>query len=224
MGELKIRDIPVKEIGTFKNMQQVIVNWEELDKGCVTQNRWDYIQRCLDRKIHIWDHNVALVYLFDKLKAKSYLEIGVLTCGSLVHSLASKTVKRIVGIDPFSATYADRKYTQNDQAILISKKQVDKFKDEDKDVDLIKGLSHPELGKLKEQFDVVLVDGAHDERGAETDLKLVLPKANEAIVMDDIHHPSHVYLEDVAYKFAKEHDLEITVNHQPPGTVIFWVK
>ncbi|MCK5138844.1 MAG: class I SAM-dependent methyltransferase, partial [Thermodesulfovibrionia bacterium] len=88
----------------------------------------------------------------------------------------------------------------------------------------IKGHSHVELNRLKESFDLALVDGAHDEQGAYQDLKLTLPKVKKAIVFDDIHHPSHTYLEDVAYRFANENDLAITVNHQPPGTVIFWIE
>lgn len=220
MGELKLREMPRSEIGSFKNMQQVIDNWKHLDKGCVTQNRWDYIQMHLDGKCNVWDHNVALVYLFDKLKALSYLEIGVLTCGSMVHALASKSIVRVTGIDPFTSTYAGIKYIKNKNVLAIVERQVHKFR---KRVQLIKGLSQVELPKVKDEFDIALVDGAHNAQGAYLDLKMTLPKVKKAIVFDDIHHQSHVYLEDVAYDFAKENNLEITVNHQPPGTVIFWI-
>ena len=222
MGEIKLdRNV----VGSFKNMRQVIENWELLDKGCVTQSRWDYINLMLELKKHVWDHNIALVYLINELRPKSYLEVGVLTCGSTVHALASAYVKRVVGIDMFSNTYAGGKYIKNKDTYKICEKQVkNAVTDRKKNVTLIKGNSIVELPRLKESFDLALVDGAHDEQGAYNDLKAVLPKIKKAIVFDDIHHPSHVYLEDVAYKFANENDLDYTVNHQPPGTVIFWLE
>ena len=93
MGSLKTLEIDKKVIGSFKNMRQVVENWKLLDKGCVTQTRLDYIQLMLNLKKNVWDHNVALVYFICELKVKSYLEVGVLTCGSMVHALASANVR-----------------------------------------------------------------------------------------------------------------------------------
>lgn len=209
-------------IGSFGNMEQVLSNWEFLDEGCVTASRRDYIRLMLNLKKHIWEHNIALVYLLKKLKVESYLEVGVLTCGSMVHALCSKAVKRIVGVDPLTNTYAGGKYIANRDVYKdIIQKQIKKFPD--KDVQFCRGVSHVELPRIKESFDLALVDGDHSEAGAAKDLELVLPKVKKAIVFDDIHHPSHVYLEDVAIAFAKRHKLEYTINHQPPGTVIFWM-
>ena len=225
MGRLRNLVLDKKIVGSFKNMRQVMSNWELLDKGCVTQSRLEYIQRALDGKYNVWDHNVALVYLIHELKVRSYLEIGVLTCGSMVHALASANVERCVGIDTFGSTYAGGQHIKDKNVLSICKKQVKNVVvDKGKKVNFIKGHSHVELNRLKESFDLALVDGAHDEQGAYQDLKLTLPKVKKAIVFDDIHHPSHTYLEDVAYRFANENDLAITVNHQPPGTVIFWIE
>jgi predicted O-methyltransferase YrrM len=222
MGEIKLDR---RVVGSFANMKQVIDNWELLDKGCVTQSRWDYMRLMLDKKEHVWDHNVALVYLINKLKPKSYFEIGVLTCGSMVHALAAPIVKRVVGIDMFSSTYAGGQYIKNKDTLKICEKQVkNAVIDKKKDVRFIKGNSCVEIARLKESFDLALVDGAHDKQGAYNDLKATLPKVKKAIVFDDIHHPSHVYLEEVAYRFAAENKLDYTVNHQPPGTVIFWLE
>ena len=216
MGEMR------SEIGSFATMQQVLDNWSKLDEGCVTASRRDYIELMLKLRKNIWDHNVALVWLLDKFKVESYLEVGVLTCGSMVHALCSEHVKRIVGIDAFTNTYAGGKYIANKDVLGdIVLEQVQKFPD--KKVKLIKGTSQEVLPKVLVKFELALVDGDHSEAGAMRDLELVLPKVDTAIVFDDIHHPSHVYLEDVAYAFAAKHGLDYTMNHQPPGTVIFWL-
>ena len=218
MGEIVIDK---KIIGSFANMQKVLDNWKELDPGCVTASRRDYIELTLGMGHNIWDHHIALVWLLEKLKVESYLEVGVLTCGSTVHSFCSPHCKRVVGVDAFGNTYAGGKYIKNKNVLTeIVMKQAAKF---DKSIIFHKGLSHIELPKIEESFDLALVDGDHSEGGAMIDLELVLPKVKKAMVMDDIHHQSHVYLEDVALVFAAKHKLDYTINHQPPGTVIFWV-
>jgi predicted O-methyltransferase YrrM len=219
MGEIKIAR---KVIGSFTNMEQVLKNWNKLDAGCVTASRRDYIELMIRMKKHIWDHNIALVWLLKKLKVESYLEVGVLTCGSTVHAFCSKKCKRVVGIDAFNSTYADKRYIKNKNVLEdVVMKQASMF---NKSIQFHKGISQVELPKIKESFDLALVDGDHSEAGAMKDLELTLPKVRKAIVFDDIHHPSHVYLEDVAYDFARKHKLDYTINHQPPGTVIFWVE
>jgi predicted O-methyltransferase YrrM len=53
---------------------------------------------------------------------------------------------------------------------------------------------HPEL-----KFDMINVDGDHSESGARDDLETVLPKlaVGGILVLDDITHPQHEYLETV---------------------------
>lgn len=219
MGKIKNS---LMQIGSYKNMRQVLKNWEQLNEGCITQTRVVKINDYLTKKEHFWDHNVALVWLLEKLKVESYLEVGVLTCGSMIHALCSPHVKRIVGVDVFMNTYANHHYIANKNVLTdIVIPIVDKFPE--KDVILHKGTSQDELPRINETFDIATVDGDHTAAGAERDLELVLPKVKKAIVMDDIQHQSHLYLKDVALRFAEKHSLEFTMNEQHPGTVIFWI-
>jgi hypothetical protein len=211
------------DCGSFKNMRQVLTNWLKLSDGCITATRLAKIGGMLEAKKNYWDHNVALVWLLEKLKAESYLEVGVLTCGSMVHALCSPHIKRIVGVDVFRSTYADGQYIKNKNVLEdIVKPEAAKFPS--KDVQFYKGMSQEILPTINESFDIATVDGDHTEHGAATDLELVLPKVRRAIVMDDIRHQSHMYLKDVAHRFAEKHSLDFTMNEQHPGTVIFWIK
>jgi len=212
----------LKEIGSIKNMKKVLDNWSLLDERCITASRIVKINDYIKAGENFWDHNVALVWLIDKLLPKSYLEVGVLTCGSTVHALCSPSVFRIVGVDRFTSTYANGQYIANKDVLEdIVKPNAAKFPE--KDVQFRKGFSTDELPKITESFDIATVDGDHTEGGAARDLELVLPKVKRAIVMDDIRHQSHMYLRDVALRFAEKHLLDFTMNEQHPGTVIFWI-
>lgn len=227
MGKVKSKKITTKArerkirrdvIGSFKNMKKVLANWKSVSADIAVQPRKNWIEHYLDMKYHVYDHNIALVWLFDTLKPESYLEIGVLNGGSLVHALVEPSIKRVVGIDAWARdTYAGVKTGKD----FVQKEVVDKFAG--KSVELIQKLSQQALRGMSEKFDIVTVDGDHSRAGAMADLKLVLPLVKQAIVFDDILHQSHLYLTDVAYEFAAENNLPMTINWQTPGTVIFWI-
>jgi predicted O-methyltransferase YrrM len=69
---------------------------------------------------------------------------------------------------------------------------------------LISGDSHETIPAFFEDnpdllFDLINVDGDHSEQGAKADLEAVLPRLRigGAIILDDIVHPQHPYLENV---------------------------
>jgi len=71
-------------------------------------------------------------------------------------------------------------------------------------LELLSGDSHNVLPKLFAErsgieFDLITVDGDHSKRGADRDLRDVMPhlRVGGALVFDDISHPAHPYLRAV---------------------------
>jgi hypothetical protein len=88
------------------------------------------------------------------------------------------------------------------------------------------GDSHKLLSTIKETFQLITVDGDHSEKGADQDLEDCWPllEANGFLFFDDICHPAHTYLSDVAKKFVARHsDGRITYWRTDciPGLAIF---
>ena len=67
-------------------------------------------------------------------------------------------------------------------------------------------------------FDLILIDGDHSAKGARADLENCWRLLSErgVMVMDDLHHDSHLYLHEVFTKFAAEHGAKI-VRDVPTG-------
>ena len=149
-----------------------------------------------------WHYADLLTFLHASatvLHPRRYLEIGVRRGRSLavVSEVAPNCV--ISGFDLWMENYAGM---PNPGPDFVS--------DELKRVghrgalELISGDSHETVPRFFADhpdcmFDLINVDGDHSEDGARADLETVLPRLSVGgvIVLDDITHPQHRYLEDV---------------------------
>jgi predicted O-methyltransferase YrrM len=130
-------------------------------------------------------------------KPKNYLEIGVRRGRSLAVVASTYPAVNIYGFDLWMQNYAGmenpgadfvkaemKKLNHTGQLTLVSgdsRETVPQFLTQ-----------HPDL-----YFDLITVDGDHTEEGARRDLENVLPrlKVGGVILLDDISHPQHEYLE-----------------------------
>ncbi len=133
------------------------------------------------------------------IEPSNFLEIGVRRGRSSAVIAAMNPHCEIYGFDMWMADYAGMPNPGPDFVADELRRIGYQGK-----LNLISGDSHATLpAYLKEhphlEFDLINVDGDHSEAGARADLETVLPrlKVGGAIVLDDIIHPQHTYLEDV---------------------------
>lgn len=131
------------------------------------------------------------------LKPTHYLEIGVRRGRSLAVVTAAHPAVNIYGFDLWMQNYAGME-NPGPEFVHAEMKKLHHTGQ----LNLISGDSsatvpaflnkHPEL-----YFDLMTVDGDHSEEGARIDLENVLPrlKMGGVILLDDISHPQHAYLE-----------------------------
>lgn len=121
----------------------------------------------------------------------SYLEIGVDGGGSLNTVLCEGIPTRIVLCDIWNPEYCGHGDAKPVVMGILQYFQTDAL--------FLDGNSKVMIPLLKEQFDLVLVDGDHSTEGATIDLMNAWPlvRAGGILVMDDIRHPDYPWLKAV---------------------------
>ena len=161
-----------------------------------------YYQEGEDRFGPHWNYADLLTFLHASamlLSPRNYLEIGVRRGRSLSIVAQCNPECRIFGFDLWMQNYAG-----------MPNPGPEFVKDElarggyTGTLELISGDSHQTLAEFfhgfpKLEFDMINVDGDHSEQGAKLDLLQVLPHLaiGGVLLLDDIAHPEHRYLEQV---------------------------
>jgi predicted O-methyltransferase YrrM len=133
------------------------------------------------------------------LQPESYLEIGVRRGRSMAIVAGIRRDCSMIGVDLWLEGYAG----MTNPGPAFVRGELAKV-GHTGSVELITGSSHQVLPDLftrhpELSFDLVTVDGDHSPRGAERDLRDVLPRLRigGAVVFDDIRHPQHPALNRV---------------------------
>jgi MoaA/NifB/PqqE/SkfB family radical SAM enzyme/predicted O-methyltransferase YrrM/tetratricopeptide (TPR) repeat protein len=213
-------------VGAERYQRRVLEAWTHIETDAPIRKRIQWMQEHMENGRPFWNIHVALAFLAERIKPKTYLEIGVRTGCSLVQVLNNATPELVVGLDIWDGMYADMPntvdYTQSQIARFQSSKCMAV------PVKLIQGNSHKALKQFIAagmKFDLITIDGDHSEAGAEEDLvdceKLLAEQG--AIVFDDIIHPSLSFLHDVTRRFAEKfpYFTVLTNTVQDNGCVIF---
>jgi hypothetical protein len=159
--------------------------------------------------------------LVQEERPASYLEIGVREGDSLkvVLDASGESLHRIALADTWGDSYGGTGRRSNAHI----KKLLNGYGGE---VLWLDGDSKQTIPPLVDKFDLITVDGDHSPAGARADLEAarehLLPHGR--LVFDDIAHPGHPWLRDVADEFASAHmDIEIerVVTERPHGVIVF---
>jgi len=149
-----------------------------------------------------WEYHDILTVLFSCssiLKPVNYLEIGVRRGRSLAAVISAYPKTNAYCFDLWQKDYAG---IENPGPEFVAK-EIKKFSHSG-NLQFISGdskITIPEfkLKNSKLQFDLITIDGDHTSDGAERDIinTLDILKVGGVIVMDDISHPEHLYLDEV---------------------------
>lgn len=149
-----------------------------------------------------WHYADLLTYLYAATKIvapRNYLEIGVRRARSLAIVGAAAPECQIFGFDMWVENYAG----MDNPGVEFVRDEMSNIGHRGR-LELISGDSHETVPKFLADnsqltFDLINVDGDHTEAGARADLETVLPRLAHGgiIVLDDITHPQHRYLEVV---------------------------
>jgi predicted O-methyltransferase YrrM len=131
------------------------------------------------------------------IKPVNYLEIGVRRGRSLSVVASTHPNVNLYGFDLWIKDYAG----MGNPGPLFVTEELKKVEHQGK-IELVSGDSHKTIPLFFKKnpdlyFDMITVDGDHSLRGARKDLENVLPrlKIGGVILLDDISHPQHEYLE-----------------------------
>jgi predicted O-methyltransferase YrrM len=144
-----------------------------------------------------------------------YLEIGTRDGGSLtVVRENSSALRRIVCADTWGGQWGGSGRGSHDHI-----EQLLALRLYTGSVQFLDGDSMQTIPTLREQFDLVLVDGDHSAEGARADLENVWPlvAAGGCMAFHDITHPAHPYLAEVFDEFVLKHDAPHHVILEPYG-------
>jgi predicted O-methyltransferase YrrM len=149
-----------------------------------------------------WNYADLLTFLHasaSQIKPRNYLEIGVRRGRSLAIVAQCSPKCSIFGFDLWMPNYAGMPNPGPD----FVKEELERVGFGGR-LELISGDSHQTLPEFFREFpeikfDMINVDGDHSEDGARLDLQQVLPHlaVGGVLLLDDITHPQHQYLEAV---------------------------
>lgn len=161
-------------------------------------------------KMALWNalHSIATQKPID-----AYLEIGVRYGDSLVSVLNQRFPNRLTLCDTWGGEYGGEQFggpTHIEE--LLARMEYHH------PVTFLNGNSHDLLKTVKEQFDLITVDGDHSAEGAREDLedcwKLLTPGG--LLLFDDLSHPSHPELLGVFRAFAQSVDGLVLLEDMTP--------
>lgn len=183
-------------------LRQAIEIVERLEPDDYVRYLLAYWRAGLERFGSAWRYADILTVLLAAarlLRPQAYLEVGVRRGRSMAMVAATCPDCAIVGFDLWRATYAGipsggPELVRTELSRLGHKGRLE----------LLAGDSHRLLPAYLSDhpdafFDLITVDGDHSRRGAEQDLRDLLPrlKVGGVMVFDDICHPKHPYLTQV---------------------------
>jgi len=131
-------------------------------------------------------------------RTRSYLEIGVRDGDSLTAALKNRTIERLVLCDTWGDMYGGTNKG--------SHKHIEPIIAGVKSVCFLDGDSKVLIPTLAETFDLINIDGDHSMLGCLTDMKNCWPLLVPGgfMVVDDLAHPAHKYLDACFTGFAIE--------------------
>lgn len=184
-------------------LHQAIQIVERLESDDYVRYLLSYYSAGLKRFGELWHYaDIVTVLLASTIliKPMSYLEIGVRRGRSMAMVAAKSPECKIVGIDMWENTnYAGMpnpgpEFVQAELGRLGYRGQLELLVENSHRALPDYFSKHPDMF-----FDLITVDGDHSERGAEQDLRDVVPhlKVGGILVFDDISHPMFPYLDQV---------------------------
>ncbi|MCK6625138.1 MAG: class I SAM-dependent methyltransferase [Anaerolineae bacterium] len=183
-------------------LRQAIQIIEKLEKDDYVQYLLAYYQAGLERFGEAWryaDIVTVLLAAARLIRPTSYLEIGVRRGRSMAMVASTCPECEIVGFDIWRENYASMANPGPEFVQSEIKKVGYRGR-----LELISGNSHETVPRyFKEHpdafFDLITVDGDHSAKGAEQDLRDVMPrvKIGGMLVFDDISHPTQPHLLEV---------------------------
>jgi predicted O-methyltransferase YrrM len=153
-----------------------------------------------------WDHvpgsdlHCALRWANRALRPTSYLEIGVDGGGSLTTVLKEHKPGRIVLVDMWGTNHAGHGFENWDHITPILKSYGVTGR-----TTMVTGNSLETVPTIAPGFDLILVDGAHDEETALGDLQNAWPLLNKGgmLILDDYGHSSYPGVRAALERFSQ---------------------
>lgn len=205
-----------------ETLQKVLATLKKLSPDQYLEFMVPYYETGLSRFGNAWGYCDLLTVLHavtSVLQPQNYLEIGVRRGRSCAVVAASCPAVNIYGFDMWMQDYAGMENPGPDFVAQELKKIGHKG-----NLSLISGNSqqtvpeffqkHPEI-----YFDMITVDGDHSEQGARLDLENCLPRLKQGgvILLDDIVHPQHRYLETLWDELITQNDQFSSIKYSELG-------